>query len=46
MTVRKFFISLLFLALIAFTFVACSGTKSICPAYTLDAPEMPANPNS
>jgi hypothetical protein len=46
MTVRKFFVSLFFLALIAFTFVACSGTKNICPAYTQEIVEMPANPNS
>lgn len=46
MTVRKFFITLFFLAIIAFTFVACSGTKNICPAYTQKTVEMPANPNS
>jgi hypothetical protein len=46
MTVRKFFITLFFLAIIAFTFVACSGTKNICPAYTLKTVEMPANPGS
>jgi len=34
MKVRKFFISLVFLAIIALTFVACSGTKDICPAYS------------
>jgi|GEM_PF-2982156 hypothetical protein len=46
MTVRKFFISLFFLALIALTFVACSGTKNVCPAYTLETTQAPANPNS
>ena len=46
MTVRKFFVALFFLALIAFTFVACSGTKNICPAYTQKTVEVPVNPNS
>jgi hypothetical protein len=46
MTVRKFFISLFFLALIAITFVACSGTKNVCPAYSQKTLETPANPNS
>jgi hypothetical protein len=46
MTVRKFFVSLFFLVLIAVTFVACSGTKNICPAYTQETTELPAPPNS
>jgi len=46
MNARKFFISLFFLALIALTFVACSGTKNICPAYTQETVEAPATPNS
>jgi hypothetical protein len=46
MTVRKFFISLFFLVLIAVTFVACSGTKNVCPAYSQAPTELPAQPNS
>jgi len=46
MNARKFFISLFFLALFALTFVACSGTKNICPAYTQETVEAPATPNS
>jgi hypothetical protein len=46
MTIRKFFVSLFFLALIALTFVACSGTKNVCPAYTQETTETPTPPNS
>jgi hypothetical protein len=46
MNARKFFISLFFLALFALTFVACSGTKNICPAYTQETVETPATPSS
>jgi len=46
MAVRKIFITLFFLALIAITFVACSGTKNVCPAYTVKTIETPATPNS
>lgn len=46
MTVRKIFITLFFLALIAITFAACSGTKNVCPAYSLKTVETPATPNS
>jgi hypothetical protein len=46
MTVRKFFVALFFLALIAFTFVACSGTKNVCPAYTQETTEIPVPANS
>lgn len=34
MTIRKVFVSLVVLAFLALTVVACSGTKNICPAYT------------
>lgn len=46
MKLRRFFISLIFLALMAFAFVACSGTKDICPAYSSVETEIPASPNS
>lgn len=45
MTIRKFFISLVLMAIMALSMVACSGTKSICPAYTNANSELPANPN-
>ena len=34
MNLKKNFISLILLAIIVFTFVACSSTKSVCPAYS------------
>jgi hypothetical protein len=45
MSIRKFFISLFLLAILALTFVACSGTKNICPAYTSVEAEMSVKPN-
>jgi len=34
MNLKKNFISLILLAIFVFTFVACSSTKSVCPAYS------------
>jgi hypothetical protein len=31
---KKIFISLILLAIFVITFVACSSTKSVCPAYS------------
>ena len=45
MTFKKLFISLVLMAIIALTFVACSGTKSICPAYSSVEAEMSVNAN-
>jgi hypothetical protein len=45
MTIRKFIISLVLVAIIALSFIACSGTKSICPAYSSVEAEMSVNPN-
>lgn len=46
MTIKKFFISLFLLMIMVLTFVACSGTKSICPAYSDVKTETPANQDS
>ncbi len=34
MNLKKNFISLLLLVIFVITFVACSSTKSVCPAYS------------
>ena len=34
MNLKKNFISLVLLVIFVFTFVACSSTKSVCPAYS------------
>jgi hypothetical protein len=34
MRIRKIIISLVLLAIFVVTFVACSGTKNVCPAYS------------
>jgi hypothetical protein len=46
MTIKKFLLSLVLVAIIALTVVACSGTKNICPAYSNVDTEVPAHPNS
>ncbi len=46
MTIKKFFISLFLLLVLALSFIACSGTKNICPAYTDVQTETPANQDS
>jgi hypothetical protein len=46
MTIKKFIISLVFMAIVALTVVACSGTKNICPAYTDAETETPVSPRS
>lgn len=43
MTIRKILVSLALVLLLALTVVACSGTKSICPAYSDATTEVPAN---
>jgi len=43
MTIRRILISLALVLLIAFTAVACSGTKNICPAYTNAGTEATTN---
>jgi hypothetical protein len=42
MRIRKKIISLVLLAIFVLTFVACSGTKNVCPAYSKIAREKPA----
>jgi len=46
MTIKRFFLSLLLVAIIAITIVACNGTKNICPAYSDVPTETTVNPNS
>jgi len=46
MTIKKIILSVVVVTLIALSIVACSGTKSICPAYSDVKTESPANPNS
>lgn len=47
MTIRRVLISFAMLLLLAFTVIACSGTKSICPAYSnADTETTVNNPNS
>jgi hypothetical protein len=46
MTIKKFLFSLVLLAIFVLAVVACSGTKSICPAYSDVETEQPADPNS
>jgi hypothetical protein len=47
MSFKKKFISLVLFAILALTFVACSGTKSICPAYSTSIEStVTAEPNS
>jgi hypothetical protein len=46
MTVKKIFLSLILIAIIAITVVACGGTKNICPAYSDVQTETQAQPNS
>jgi hypothetical protein len=47
MSFKKIFISLVLFALLALTFVSCSGTKSICPAYSTSIETtVTAEPNS
>jgi hypothetical protein len=46
MTIKKFFISLVLMAIVALTVVACGGTKNICPAYTDVETETPVDPRS
>jgi hypothetical protein len=41
MRIRKKFISLILLAIFVLTFVACSGTKNVCPAYSKVTREIP-----
>jgi hypothetical protein len=41
MAIKKFLISVFLLAILIFTIIACSGTKSICPAYSLEKTEVP-----
>jgi hypothetical protein len=46
MTIKKILVSLALIAIIAFSVVACSGTKNIGPAYSDVQTEAPAQPNS
>jgi len=46
MTIKKFVLSLVLVAIIALTVVACSGTKNICPAYSDVQTETPVKSNS
>ncbi len=47
MTIRRILISLALVLLLAISIVACSGTKSICPAYSNAGTETTVNqPNS
>ncbi|MBN1145445.1 MAG: hypothetical protein JXA72_13520 [Bacteroidales bacterium] len=47
MSVKKIFISLVLFAVLALTFVSCSGTKNICPAYSTSIETtVTAEPNS
>jgi len=46
MSFKKFFISLVIFVILALTFAACSGTKSICPAYSSVESNMPVESNS
>ncbi len=41
MNLKKNFISLILLAVFVFTFVACSSTKKVCPAYSRIGHETP-----
>ncbi|HEX2393739.1 MAG TPA: hypothetical protein VHI78_00240 [Bacteroidales bacterium] len=43
MTIRRILISLALMLLLAFTVVACSGTKNICPAYSNAGTENTVN---
>jgi hypothetical protein len=42
MRTRKKIISFVLLAVFVFTFVACSGTKNVCPAYSINDTESAA----
>jgi len=45
MKLKKNFISLVLLAIFVFTFVACSNTKNVCPAYSqINQERSAANP--
>jgi hypothetical protein len=46
MSFKKIFISLVLFAVLALTFVSCSGTKSICPAYSSVETQAPVGSNS
>jgi hypothetical protein len=43
MRVRNKFFRFLIVAIFVFTFVACSNTKNVCPAYSRVTTEKPVN---
>ena len=45
MNLKKNFISLILLAIFVFTFVACSSTKNVCPAYSRIDHERSVSPS-
>ncbi len=46
MTIKKIFLSVILVAVLALSFISCSGTKNICPAYSDVKTETTVHPNS